>query len=206
MKYLEKYKVRITVILITIFILSIKVAGNHIAQKKFEDDLVSKLSNNGVRVTSIRKSEGVIDNFYNVTVECEGFKDLSLETRKKIGNDLSDFVNKDFYSVSLVEDGKGYHNGMTTSEEEEQRIDKIKKEGGIYYSEEEHKWINTERALTKEQADKLRGTGYHNTRPNSSAEDIEIKAAMVKCKVCGMRSHNGANSKCDACYRNAGEK
>lgn len=58
---------------------------------------------------------------------------------------------------------------------------------------------NHERALTNEEAEALRGTGYHGTRPNSSAELIEINAAKVKCKNCGMRSHNGANSLCDSC-------
>ena len=61
------------------------------------------------------------------------------------------------------------------------------------------KRINTEPAMTKEEAERLRGTGYHGTRPNSLAEEIELKAAQVKCKKCGMHSHNGANSLCDEC-------
>lgn len=64
------------------------------------------------------------------------------------------------------------------------------------------KKVNTERALTQEEADKLRGTGYHGTKPHSSAEEIELKAAMVACKKCGMRSHNGLNSLCDECRYN----
>ncbi len=63
---------------------------------------------------------------------------------------------------------------------------------------------NHEKALTDEEAENLRGTGYHNTRPNSSAESIEIQAAKVKCKKCGMRSHNGLNSLCDSCLRKEG--
>jgi len=55
------------------------------------------------------------------------------------------------------------------------------------------------RALTKEEADALRGTGYHGTRPNSSAELNELKAAQIKCKECGYHSDNGANSLCDYC-------
>lgn len=62
--------------------------------------------------------------------------------------------------------------------------------------------VNTEEAMTKEEADKLRGTGYHNTRPNSNAEAIELKAAQVKCKKCGMHSKNGVNSLCDVCQYN----
>lgn len=62
--------------------------------------------------------------------------------------------------------------------------------------------VNTEEAMTKEEADKLKGTGYHNTRPNSNAEAIELKAAQVKCKKCGMHSKNGVNSLCDACQYN----
>lgn len=62
--------------------------------------------------------------------------------------------------------------------------------------------VNTEKAMTKEEADELRGTGYHNTRPNSTAESIELKAAQVKCKKCGMHSKNGVNSLCDACQYN----
>lgn len=64
------------------------------------------------------------------------------------------------------------------------------------------KRINTEPAMTKEEAERLRGTGYHGTRPNSSAEALELKAAQVKCKKCGMRSHNGYNSLCDECQYN----
>lgn len=64
------------------------------------------------------------------------------------------------------------------------------------------KKVNTKKALSKEEADALRGTGYHGTRPNSSAESIEIKAAMVKCKNCGMHSDNGSNSLCDECQYN----
>lgn len=64
------------------------------------------------------------------------------------------------------------------------------------------KKVNTEEALSIEEADSLRGTGYHNTRPNSSAENSELKAAMVKCKKCGMHSDNGANSLCDECRYN----
>lgn len=59
--------------------------------------------------------------------------------------------------------------------------------------------VNREKALTKEEADRLRGTGYHGCRPNSSAESDELSAAQVKCKNCGYRSHNGLNSLCDYC-------
>ena len=62
--------------------------------------------------------------------------------------------------------------------------------------------VNTEEAMTKEEADKLRGPGYYNTRPNSNAEAIELKAAQVKCKKCGMHSKNGVNSLCDVCQYN----
>lgn len=64
------------------------------------------------------------------------------------------------------------------------------------------KKINTTPAMTKEEADRLRGTGYHGTRPNSTAESMELKAAQVKCKTCGMHSDNGVNSQCDACAYN----
>lgn len=56
-----------------------------------------------------------------------------------------------------------------------------------------------EKALTKEEADALRGTGYNGTRPNSAAESLELKAAQVKCKECGYHSDNGSNSLCDYC-------
>lgn len=64
------------------------------------------------------------------------------------------------------------------------------------------KKINTKKALTKEEADALRGTGYHGTKPNSFAEINALKAAMVKCKNCGMHSDNGSNSLCDECQYN----
>lgn len=56
--------------------------------------------------------------------------------------------------------------------------------------------------LTKEQAEKLRGTGYGNTRPHSFAENQKLQAAQVKCDICGKHSDNGYNSACDYC-RNA---
>jgi len=55
------------------------------------------------------------------------------------------------------------------------------------------------KALTKEEANALRGTGYNGTRPNSSAEALELKAAQMKCKECGFHTDNGANSLCDYC-------
>lgn len=71
-----------------------------------------------------------------------------------------------------------------------------------YSSQGVTKKINTTPAMTKEEAERLRGTGYHGTRPNSTAENIELKAAQVKCKTCGMHSDNGVNSQCDACAYN----
>ena len=59
--------------------------------------------------------------------------------------------------------------------------------------------VNRELAMTREEAERLSGTGYHGTRPNSSAEITELKAAQVRCKNCGYRSHNGDNSLCDYC-------
>lgn len=56
-------------------------------------------------------------------------------------------------------------------------------------------------ALTDEEAEELSGTGYNNTRPNSSAENMEIAAAKVKCKECGKHSDNGSNSLCDSCQK-----
>lgn len=59
--------------------------------------------------------------------------------------------------------------------------------------------VNREQAMSKEEAERLSGTGYHGTRPNSSAENTELRAAQTKCKNCGYRTHNGANSLCDYC-------
>ncbi len=55
------------------------------------------------------------------------------------------------------------------------------------------------RALTSEEAQKLYGTGYHGTRPHSSAENTEIKAAQNKCSNCGYHTEYGANSICQRC-------
>ncbi len=60
------------------------------------------------------------------------------------------------------------------------------------------------RALTKEEANALRGTGYKGTRPNSAAEAMELKAAQITCKECGYHSDNGANSLCDYCQSKSG--
>ena len=61
------------------------------------------------------------------------------------------------------------------------------------------------KALTKEEAEALRGTGYNGTRPNSSAEALELKAAQVTCKECGYHSDNGYNSLCDYCQAKKGK-
>ena len=59
--------------------------------------------------------------------------------------------------------------------------------------------VNREPAMTREEAERLSGTGYHGTRPNSSAVNTELAAAQVRCRYCGYHSHNGANSLCDYC-------
>lgn len=61
---------------------------------------------------------------------------------------------------------------------------------------------NTTRAMTEQEANALRGSGYHGTRPKSSAEETELAAAMNKCRKCGMHTTNGKNSLCDACLYN----
>lgn len=61
---------------------------------------------------------------------------------------------------------------------------------------------NTTPAMTEQEAKALRGSGYHGTRPKSSAEDTELAAAMNKCRKCGMHTTNGKNSLCDACLYN----
>ncbi len=53
--------------------------------------------------------------------------------------------------------------------------------------------------MTREEAEKLRGTGYLGRRPNSFAEDAGLDAAQVRCKNCGYHSDNGLNSLCDYC-------
>lgn len=81
-------------------------------------------------------------------------------------------------------------------------LDRSKNHASSYDGTAVQKKVNTQRALTREEANALRGTGYHGTRPNSSAESMELAAAMVTCKNCGMHSDNGLNSLCDACQYN----
>ena len=83
-----------------------------------------------------------------------------------------------------------------------EHLNKSANHSNEYDSSKAKKKINTQKALTKEEADALRGTGYHGTRPNSSAEETELSAAMVTCKNCGMHSDNGLNSLCDECQYN----
>lgn len=79
---------------------------------------------------------------------------------------------------------------------------------GSYASNSQNEYYGSsyyrEKALTKEEADALRGTGYNGTRPNSAAESMELKAAQVKCKECGYHSDNGSNSLCDYCQSKKG--
>ena len=83
-----------------------------------------------------------------------------------------------------------------------EHLNKSTNHSNQYDSSVAAKKVNTEPALTKEEADALRGTGYHGTRPHSSAENMELAAAMVKCKNCGMHSKNGVNSLCYECKYN----
>lgn len=83
-----------------------------------------------------------------------------------------------------------------------EHLDKSENHGSEYDSTVATKKVNTKKALTKEEADALRGTGYKGTRPNSMAESNELKAAMVACENCGMHSSNGSNSLCDECRYN----
>ena len=64
------------------------------------------------------------------------------------------------------------------------------------------KKVNHKKALTKEEAKALKGTGYQGEKPNSNAETMALKAAMAKCKKCGMHTRNGRNSLCYACEFN----
>ena len=84
----------------------------------------------------------------------------------------------------------------------DEHLNKSENHANQYDSSVAQKKVNTKKALTKEEADALRGTGYNGTKPNSTAERIELKAAMVKCKKCGMHSSNGSNSLCDECQYN----
>ena len=84
----------------------------------------------------------------------------------------------------------------------DEHLNKSENHANQYDSSVAQKKVNTKKALTKEEADALRGTGYNGTKPNSTAESIELKAAMVKCKKCGMHSSNGSNSLCDECQYN----
>lgn len=59
--------------------------------------------------------------------------------------------------------------------------------------------VNRTPAMSKETAERLSGTGYHGCRPNSSAENSELKAAQNKCSECGYYTSNGGNSLCDYC-------
>lgn len=59
--------------------------------------------------------------------------------------------------------------------------------------------VNREKPLTQEQAERLYGTGYGGTRPNSSAERTEVARTMMKCRNCGYHTDNGLNSYCDYC-------
>ena len=66
-----------------------------------------------------------------------------------------------------------------------------------YYSSPSYR----SRAMSKEEANNLRGSGYGNTRPGSAAEQMKLEAAQIKCKLCGYHSDNGINSLCDFCQR-----
>lgn len=84
----------------------------------------------------------------------------------------------------------------------EEHLNKSENHANQYDSSVAQKKVNTKKPLTKEEAEALRGTGYNGTKPNSVAENIELNAAMVKCKKCGMHSSNGSNSLCDECRYN----
>ena len=59
--------------------------------------------------------------------------------------------------------------------------------------------VNLTPAMTKEEAERLKGTGYNGCRPNSAAERTALGAAQHKCRNCGYHTDNGRNSLCDYC-------
>ena len=84
-----------------------------------------------------------------------------------------------------------------------EHIDRSKDHSYLYDPNIAQKKVNTTRALTKEEADALRGTGYHGCRPYSAAENAELDAAMATCANCGMhRDINGDGKLCYECVYN----
>ncbi len=83
-----------------------------------------------------------------------------------------------------------------------EHLDRSANHSSEHDSSVERKKYNTKKALTKEEAEQLRGTGYHGTRPYSAAENAELRAAMRTCPNCGMYADRGENNLCFACDYN----
>lgn len=101
--------------------------------------------------------------------------------------------------AKATDSGTTYHSKSYYSTDYSSSYGSSSSGGSSSYAGSSSSIYNGNEVLTSEQADALRGTGYHNTRPNSSAEEIELSAAQVKCETCGKHSDNGVNSNCDSC-------
>ena len=145
-------------------------------------------------------------DWYEANISCSNFGDFSPKKMIAIYNGIKTPKAGDTYVVlGTVTSGADRYSIYTSSNSVYRNHDCIyegpqtsktsNRSGGV-------KQRNTTPAMTEQEAKALRGSGYHGTRPKSSAEDTELAAAMNKCRKCGMHTTNGKNSLCDACLYN----
>lgn len=183
-----------------VVLLLVVLFGQHNKENNVIEKAEKILSKNGIVVNSISLEERIDGhNIKTMNIDCDGFIDLPRDKREKIADQLSFFQGKTFYCPEFKEKNISLDvNGLT----EEEAFNKTDQEEGMYYSEEEGKWINIEPPMSPDEANRLIGTGYGGTIPNSLAESIALDSACEKCRECKMHTDNGANTKCDACLRN----
>ncbi len=131
--------------------------------------------------------------FLIVVLAYSSIKDFSCDSNDKIQSDLICRVNGCGQKALYYNEDDRYC---------KEHLYKSINHANQYNSAWAKRKTNYKRALTEEEAEALRGTGYHGTRPNSSAENTEIRAAMRKCPKCGMYGDQGPNNLCYACRYN----
>lgn len=204
--------VMIVGIIVTIPI--VKIINIETIKRNIRNELTMIAESKGLKDIEIMIGEKMLDHdLYKITIKCSNLQDLSFDEMYALENSISSInnvgsttykVNGIVYNIypsmySIYKNGEQIHYNYQNSQSNTEQINKNKSKSKINSNIKKESSSYRKKALTYEEANALHGTGYHNTRPNSSAESIEIAAETVKCIKCGYHSDNGRGSLCDYC-------
>lgn len=175
-------------------------------REECQNAIIASAEENGLQDVTVVLSKNTEYDWYEANISCSNFGDFSPKKMIAIYNGIKIPKAGDTSVVlGTVTSGADRYSIYTSSNSVYRNHDCIYE--GPQTSKTSNrsgavKQRNTTPAMTEQEAKALRGSGYHGTRPKSSAEDTELAAAMNKCRKCGMHTTNGKNSLCDACLYN----